>query len=173
MKRAKWMVVWAVVATAGMGIGIWPCHAREVITNEMILKNERIVKAYDKAHGVMKEQQQPIHTLMDGFLMGDAKVIEEQAEAIASAMTRVAEEFPPLKGKEAEQWKLMASVIEQARIVWRAAQEGNYQKAYLRFSAMTSQCIECHQERRSWGVFPGIQEDPSQQPLRPASERQL
>lgn len=153
MRMPKWRTAWMLIVTVmGWCVGVAPCHAGEVITNETIRR------ASGAAHGVMKEQRQRIRDLLDGFLVGDLRAIRAQAETIANAMSRVEREFPPGEGQEAAQWRRLVNVIEQAHVVSTTARDGNYQQAYLYFSAMIGQCIECHQGRRPWGVFPAREE---------------
>ncbi|MBI4412473.1 MAG: hypothetical protein HY541_08320 [Deltaproteobacteria bacterium] len=144
----QWITWMIVVVMAGGWFGADTGHAGEVITNETILK------MVNKTHGTMMDQRRHIRILMDAFLTGDFKDIRQEAEIIANSMNRSTGEFAPAKGFEAAQLKLLANVIEQALILRKAAQDQDYQKAYLHFSAMVGLCVECHQGRRSWGTFP-------------------
>ena len=38
-----------------------------------------------------------------------------------------------------------------------AASANQYKEAYGHFASMISQCIQCHQVRRDWGVFDEVQ----------------
>ncbi len=65
----------------------------------------------------------------------------------------VLEETNPTGGNQAAEWKALAEIVSQAEQLEKQIQASNYQKAYNHFANLSYQCIQCHQARRSWGVF--------------------
>lgn len=170
MKRLNWWILAAVVASLTGWLASMESYSADrpvVFTNEMIPKSQ--IKSYNNVHGAMRDQSERIHSLMDGFLKGDVQVIQEHAEEISNAISQAIRDYPPPAGQESAQWKIMVGVTEQAQLMLKTSQEGNYKQSYLHFATMTNQCIECHQMRRSWGVLPTPpppppQETPAQTP---------
>ena len=113
-----------------------------------------ILEMFGKAHSVMKDQRERLHTILDSFLMGDLTLVESNATEVAAAMEEAAVMFPTESVTETQQWKLMAAVVEQSRLLKKAAQEKDYPQAYRNFSNLMGSCIACHQIRRPWGKFP-------------------
>lgn len=168
MKRFSWLILIAVFASLTgwlTRVESSPAEKPVVFTNEMIPKAQ--ARAYSAIHGAMKDQSDSIHILTDGFLKGDAKVIQDQAGLISNAISQAIKDYPPPAGQESTQWRIMVGVTDQAQLMSKTAQEGNYKQSYLHFATMTNQCIECHQMRRTWGVLPTPPQPTHQDPVPP------
>ena len=61
--------------------------------------------------------------------------------------------YPAREGKDAIQQQSMAEIVKETEQVKRYASQGKYDKAYSHFSAITHQCIQCHQDR----LFPALE----------------
>ncbi len=116
--------------------------------------DETIAELFQRSHTVMKAQRANLHAVLDGFLAGDLQLIQRSAQDIAAGMQDAARSFPPRSGQEAEQWEAMAGVARSAEAMGTAARQGKHELAYQHFTAMTRQCMACHQIRRDWGTFP-------------------
>ncbi len=148
--RRVWWLLWAAVggAVAGAWLLLQPGYAGEPVTDE------EITEMFKRSHNVMKGQSQRIHAILDGFFAGDLGAVQRHAEELAQSVDAASRLFPPQVGKEADQWEAMAELVRHAAQMKQEAGRGNYGAAYQHFSAMTYQCLKCHQVRRDWGTFP-------------------
>lgn len=140
-----WSLAGALVCLSGLAV---------LRAAEKPVSDADIAAMFQTSHGVMKKQQARLHAILDGFLLGDLDLVQQQAEAIGKAMDEVALHVPPKAGAQAEQWTSMAKIVEEAQALRDTAQKGQYQQAYQHYTALANQCMMCHQARRDWGTFP-------------------
>ena len=134
-----------------VGLIFWaavqPGDCQEHVTDEII------AGAFRRAHDVMKDLRTGLEVILDGFLTGKIERIQEQADRIAERMNQVSREYPPQSDAEATEWKALADIVSQARLLRESVKVGNYQAAYQHYSLLANRCIACHQVRRQWGQF--------------------
>jgi mono/diheme cytochrome c family protein len=144
---------WAYLIIAGVAVilvwGLWQSGAAE-----QRVTDTDIHAAFQRAHSVMKELRADLQAILDGFLTGDGRVIQAHADEVAKRMNVVAREYPPQPGTESEEWKALADLIEQARLLQQDAKADRYSQAYQRYTVLAGRCVACHQIRRESGQFP-------------------
>lgn len=145
MRRKFLLGIGVVCLVGGMAILSVPAAERVI--------DETIQAIFQRAHSVMKDLRADLQAVMDGFLASDLTVIQERANRIASKMNQVARRYPPESGDEVEEWKALADIVEQARLLQQKANSGHYQAAYQHYTLLAQRCISCHQVRRQWGKF--------------------
>ncbi len=127
--------------------------ADKMITDDSLKRMVREDEGISRSHGLMMEQRERLHVLLDAFLAGDAAVLDETSQKIAKSMQGVivTAELPP--EEEAIVWNAISQVVVQSRFIQSAVQEKDYRRAYDHYSVLVSQCVQCHQVARGWGKF--------------------
>lgn len=157
MGRARWILVAATALLLGWWVSMRAGVAGERVTDE------DIAKMWGRSHTIMEQQRGSLQELLDGFLTGDQEVIRRSVAHIAREMHRVAQMFPPEQPRS-EQWKAMAEIVTEVRLLEDAADARQYDKAYVHFARLTQRCITCHQVSRQWGTLPEAMSPATPQP---------
>ena len=153
-------VAWILLGGVALAIG-WRVVVQSVMAEEKVT-DAQISERFGRTHQVMKDQQQRLSALLNAFLMGDTEAIQRYTEQIGQDMARVSQTFPPEPGKEVQQWRAMAEIMERTRALKDSAAAGQYDKAYVHFVGLTKHCMICHQVRREAGKFPQLDVEPAQ-----------
>src|SRR3989338_10000246 len=86
------------------------------VDQDLVL-SEDFEKAYDNSdelqsvHSVMVAQRERMRTIMDGFMLGDARVVKEAVDNLDQDMSYINRNIPVDKGKEAEVWQAMLYIL--------------------------------------------------------------
>lgn len=148
MSKARWGVA---VLLAALAVWVFRAGAEpQRLTDDQVASGR-----FTAGHRVMAQQRDHLQALLNAFLTGDSEAIGAHSEAVAKDMTDVARTFPPGDPEQASgSWRAMAEIVEESRQMAAAAKAGDYRMAYTSYANLTARCIECHQLRRSVGVFP-------------------
>lgn len=142
----------AVVIMSVFWIGASSSYSQERVNDE------QIEALFGRAHNVMRDQRARLRDVLDGFLLGDLEIVQEMAEQLAKDIARVNDEIPLELDNEAVQLISVGEIAKEAKKLEAAAAAGQYRVAYEHYANLVARCIACHQQRRSWGTFPEIQE---------------
>jgi len=109
---------------------------------------------FKKSHSIMQQQHTKLVSILDSFLIGDAKSINSKLDEFLTALDQLI--LTPLQNQENKSniLKVKADIVEEARLIKKAALKNDYTKAFEHFTNITNSCIQCHQVARQWGKLP-------------------
>ncbi|MCM8794927.1 MAG: hypothetical protein NC819_03900 [Candidatus Omnitrophica bacterium] len=126
---------------------------------EAVFEDPAMEEAFEKAHGVMRDQKNQMARIADGFFEGDAGAIRRGAGRLGQDMAEIRGLMPANADPDAFAWRAVSEITQQSQLLERNAVEGNYTEAFDNFTAIMRQCIECHQAHRYYGTFPDPAEE--------------
>ncbi|MDP3920524.1 MAG: hypothetical protein Q8R76_06945 [Candidatus Omnitrophota bacterium] len=130
------------------GLAVPPSRAQEMVTNEKLY-----AMLGNQAHSLMRDQRQRLRQILEGFLSGDWTRIQRALHRMNQDIDKIASQYKPVLGKEDDRINAIMAIKEHAKMLEHEAAQGNFEASFSHFTAMTQQCVQCHQAQRQWGVF--------------------
>ena len=102
----------------------------------------------------MADQRERLNAILDGFLVSDIEAIKEKSDELNGAMRAVIQIYPPSGEKENAVWQATADIVNESFLLKQETEKNDFNKAFVHFNRISSQCIRCHQATREWGKLP-------------------
>ncbi|OGW83057.1 MAG: hypothetical protein A2Z83_06420 [Omnitrophica bacterium GWA2_52_8] len=135
---------------AGSGLFWGPRTA----SSQQLVSNEDLYAVIGgKAHNVMMDQRKRLRNILEGFLGGDWGRIKDSADQMMFDIDKIAVQYEAPAAKQNEQLQAMEKIREALGRLKNGSAKQDYEVSYQAFTAITFECVHCHQVRRRWGIF--------------------
>ncbi len=128
--------------------------ANKAFTNEDIYHLLGESKEFKNSLSVMTQQRERMNTILNAFLLGDTKTINEKSDEILANMDQIIKTQAITHGNESRVWQSVTEIVKETHLLKEETSKNNYEKAYEHFSNIAAGCIQCHQAVREWNKFP-------------------
>ncbi len=129
-----------------------PCSAEQAVVG-----NDELYKMIGgKAHEGMAKQLDRLQKVLEAFLSGDMQKVQSSLILMEHDLDVIAQKYNMSGNDAVPELKALNEMKSNVSQFERSAAEKNFEDSFRHFTAITHQCIECHQVRRTWGKLEDV-----------------